>query len=77
MKVYVKKLLSLAAENAFLSLKALNAKFTSSQINSMDNKGNTALFYATKNRNSDFIDYLLAQKADPNIRCTKGKFTHI
>lgn len=72
MKVYVKKLQSLAAENAFLSLKALNAKFTPSQINSLDPKGNTALFYATKHKNSDFIDYLLAQKADVNVRCSKG-----
>ena len=72
MKVYVKKLHSLAVENSFLSLKALNAKFTPSQINSYDNKGNTALYYATKHKNSDFIDYLLAQKADVNIRCSKG-----
>lgn len=72
MKVYVKKLHSLAAQNSYLSLKALNAKFTPAQINSLDSKGNTALFYATKNKNSDFIDYLLAQKADVNIRCTKG-----
>ena len=73
MKVYVKKLLSLAAENSFLSLKALNAKFTPSQINSMDSKGNTALFYATKHKNVDFIDYLMAHKADVNIKCAKGK----
>lgn len=54
-------------------MKALNAKFSQSQINTIDNKGNTALFYATKNKNSDFIDYLLAQKADVNIKCQKGK----
>lgn len=40
----------------------------------MDRKGNTALFYATKHKNSDFIDYLLSQKADVNIKCSKGKF---
>lgn len=72
MNLYTKKLLSLAAQNAFLSLKAMDAKFTPSQINSIDAKGNTALFYATKNKNVDFIDYLLAQKADVNIRCSKG-----
>lgn len=72
MTVYVKKLLSLAAENAFLSLKALNAKFTPSQVNSYDAKGNTALFYATKNKNVDFIDYLLGMKADVNMKCSKG-----
>ena len=49
--VYIKKLLSLAADNSFLSLRALNISFTPSQINTPDRKGNTALFYATKNRN--------------------------
>jgi ankyrin repeat protein len=72
MSIYIKKLLSLAAENSFLALKALNIKFTPTQINSVDSKGNTALYYATKHRNIDFIDYLLAFKADVNIRCVKG-----
>lgn len=72
MAVYVKKLLSLAAENSFLSLRALNVKFSPAHINSKDRKGNTALFYATKHRNKDFVDYLIAQKADVNARCEKS-----
>lgn len=72
MSVYVKKLLSLAAENSFAALRALNAKFTASQVNTLDAKGNTALFYATKHRNAEFIDYLLGMKADVNVRCSKG-----
>ena len=72
MTLYTKKLHSLAAENAFISLKALNAKFTPTQINSLDSKGNCALFYAIKNKNIDFIDYLLSLKADVNIKCSKG-----
>jgi|JI7StandDraft_1071085.scaffolds.fasta_scaffold1368149_1 ankyrin repeat protein len=55
-----------------MALKALNIKFTPSQVNTTDSKGNTALFYATKHKNMDFIDYLLAMKADVNIRCSKG-----
>lgn len=74
MNVFVKKLLALAAQNSFLSIKALNAKFTPSQINSLDSKGNTALFYATKHKNEDFIDYLLSLKADVNVKCSKGIF---
>lgn len=54
-----------------MALKALNIKFTPSQVNTTDSKGNTALFYATKHKNMDFIDYLLAMKADVNIRCSK------
>lgn len=77
MTLYTKKLHSLAAENAFLSLKALNAKFTPSQVNSLDAKGNTALFYAVKNKNMDFIDYLLSMKADVNVKCTKGNLMSI
>ena len=69
MTVYIKKLLALAAENSFISLRALNVKFSPLQINTTDRKGNTALFYATKHQNKDFIDYLLGQKADVNHKC--------
>jgi ankyrin repeat protein len=58
-------------------LKALNVKFSPTQINSMDGKGNTALFYATKHRNEDFIDHLLAMKADINTKCSKGTIHYI
>ncbi len=57
-------------------MKALNAKFTPSQVNTTDIRGNTALYYATKNKNADFIDYLLPMKADVNIKCFKGKLFH-
>lgn len=60
-----------------MALKALNVKFTPSQINSLDKKGNTALYYATKHRNLDFIDYLLACRADVNVKCSKGYFSLI
>jgi ankyrin repeat protein len=58
-------------------LKSLNVKFTPSQINAIDNNGNTALFYATKHKNEDFIDYLLGMKADVNIKCGKGTYPHM
>lgn len=69
----IKKLLILAAENSFGTLKALNPKLSPLAINSTDKKGNTALYYAVKHRNSDFIEYLLNKKADMNVKCSKGK----
>ena len=65
-------MLSLAAENSFGTFKALNPHLSPAQINTLDHKGNTALFYTVKHRNVDFIEDLLARKADPNIRCSKG-----
>lgn len=76
MAVYIKKLLCLAAENSFISLKALNVKFSPAQINTQDKKGNTALFYAAKNKNKDFVDYLIGNKADPNIKGEKGNLDY-
>jgi hypothetical protein len=46
--VYVSKLLILAADNSFASLKALNPHFSPEQVNAKDKKCNTALFYASK-----------------------------
>jgi hypothetical protein len=40
-----------AAENSYASFKALNNKFTPEQINTKDHRGNTALYYASKNQN--------------------------
>ena len=53
-EVYFSKLLTSAMENTFLSFKALGAKFTPSQINKKDKKGNTALYYAVKHKNLEF-----------------------
>ena len=49
--IYVNKLLALAAENSFAAFRALNAKYTPEQVNTRDQKGNTALFYAAKHQN--------------------------
>lgn len=69
--VYVNKLLVLAADNSFASLKALNPQFTSVQVNARDKKGNTALFYATKFGNEDFVEFLMKFGANPNIKCER------
>ena len=71
------KLLTSAVENTFLSFKALGAKFTPSQINKKDKKGNTALYYAVKHKNLDFAEYILGFKADVNIKCVKGTYFFI
>jgi len=63
----VNKLLILAAENSYTSFKALNAKFTAEQVNTKDHRGNTALYYASKNQNMEFINHLLNLGADPSI----------
>ena len=49
--VYINKLLSFAAENSFVNFKLLNMKLTTEQINTKDNKGNTALYYCAKHQN--------------------------
>ena len=67
--VYVNKLLSFAAENSYAAFRGLNAKFTSDQINSKDRRGNTALYYAAKNQNLEFITHLLNLGADTSIQC--------
>jgi len=67
--VYVNKLLALAADNNFIGVKALNAKFTPEQANKKDYKGNTPLFYASKYMNQEFINFLLDAGADPSIPC--------
>lgn len=77
MQVYIKKLLNAASENTFLSFKALGAKFTCNQINRRDKKKNTALFYAIKNKNIEFIDYIISFKGDVNVKCSKGKTKNI
>ena len=40
-------------------------------INSKDRRGNTALFYASKNQNLEFITLLLNLGADTSIQCEK------
>lgn len=71
MIVYVNKLLAFAAENSFASLRALNAKFSAEQVNTRDHRGNTALYYASKNQNLEFVSHLLNFGADPSLVCEK------
>ena len=54
-----------------MSLKALNPQFTPDQVNTKDRKGNTALFYAARFRNEDFVDFLMKFGANPNLKCEK------
>ncbi len=72
--VYVTKLLSFAAENSYASFRGLNAKFTADQINAKDRRGNTALYYASKNQNLEFITHLLNLGGDTSIQCEKCSF---
>lgn len=67
--IYVNKLLAFAAENSFSSVKALSAKFSADQVNTKDQRGNTALYYAAKNQNMEFMNYLLNLGADPSVVC--------
>lgn len=69
--VYVSKLLILAADNNFGSLKALNPQFTAEQVNTKDKKGNTALFYAAKYGNEEFVEFLMKFGGNPNIKCER------
>ncbi|KAL4504381.1 hypothetical protein ABPG72_009827 [Tetrahymena utriculariae] len=41
-------------------------------VNTIDEKGNCPLYYATKRGNEELIDFLLRQGADVNIRCQEG-----
>ncbi|EAR96332.2 IQ calmodulin-binding motif protein (macronuclear) [Tetrahymena thermophila SB210] len=41
-------------------------------VNTIDDKGNCPLYYATKRGNEELIDFLLRQGADVNIRCQEG-----
>ncbi|KAL4456256.1 hypothetical protein ABPG74_014217 [Tetrahymena malaccensis] len=41
-------------------------------VNTLDEKGNCPLYYATKRGNEELIDFLLRQGADVNIRCQEG-----
>ena len=59
----------LSAENNFIAFKALNAKMTPEQVNTKDSRGNTALFYAAKHHNIEFVNYLLDLGADPSTSC--------
>ena len=62
-------MLLLSAENNFVAFRALNAKITPEQVNTRDSKGNTALFYAGKHHNNEFINFLLDLGADPSVSC--------
>jgi len=42
-------------------------------MNTKDSKGNTALYYASKHQNIEFITNLLGLGGDPSIVCEKGK----
>jgi ankyrin repeat protein len=51
----------------------LNAKYTVDQVNTKDHRGNTALYYAAKNQNLEFMNNLLNFGADSSVICEKGK----
>ena len=70
--MYVSKMLALAAENSYSAFKGLQAELTPEQVNTRDRKGNTALFYASRHRNVEFIKHLLGIGGDPSMRCEGG-----
>ena len=69
--IYVNKMLVMAAENNYTGFKSLNEKYLVGQVDVKDPRGNTPLFYASRQANTEFVNHLLNLGADPSIACEK------